>query len=469
MAVGNIRVMRNGEAFADIYEYYWAPKTARKLSVGSVLLWMGKQSFPRRTQIGVRNWSAFSKQLVNVGLIVGTLALGLALTVAVLNLVIASVSADGYVYLSWSAALEGLRSTRDSLLSSGGTDLASWLSALLNPVRPLQKIADGTAGSFMKLVTDLSVLLAAGGAIAYFLLQSFRHAFALVSPRPGDSSCSVEPADPPAGADPKVPRLTAFVLSVLSLGGLGGSVWIAGTAAVAGLAVLVGWIVRRGVNFFVKDLFGDVVAYLDRDEHTEWYSARREIMDDGMEVYTALLGFSADEHFKAAPCGSESKKPDLKPDCGYKRVLVVGHSLGSVIGLDIMRQFVANVRAYFEGDQQAELLTRFAGFITLGSPLGYVSYVYGRRDNDTNRLGFLFTDNVRSLFMHGATWENRFFLSDPFANLLAHLPQYQLLDDRIDEEQLLSRWAIPVISHTRYFDSHEVICLIRQRIEHIEA
>jgi hypothetical protein len=164
------------------------------------------------------------------------------------------------------------------------------------------------------------------------------------------------------------------------------------TAVVSALALPV-------LVWLLREFVGDAAVYLDSAPGN--IQRRHEIRTAGVRILKVL-------HRR-----------------GYERIVIVGHSLGSVIGYDIIRYAWADMHDTFEGDapqsidqlqaaeklaarapqwteaerdawreQQRRYLTelraaghvwRVTDFVTLGSPLTYASYLMATSDQDFER------------------------------------------------------------------------------------
>jgi hypothetical protein len=395
-----IRVEKECEPVADLYEYYWAPKTAGKIGVTQTLLWFVKQSVPRRNQLAKRTSAAAGwKTALNALLFIVAAALVALVAIAAANWAKASIVG----FTSHEVGLDHLSDSWEATwtaLNPDATACTSNVQACLELFNPFNLLPTGESSdkTFGQLLADGVVLLVSGGVIAYLAVQAIRFAVLLFSTRPTWESIFPDSAPPPQRSGWYRWRALGFAV-LFSAAGLA-ALYYTGSAAVAVLAVLLAWMVRYVLTVLVRDLLGDVVAYLDRDEKAEWYEARRQIMDEGLVLYGSLLGLDIEEDF-ASEQDCEPKDLPKASDCPrYSKVVVVGHSLGSVIALDLLRQFSVNVKTYADSNSQARLRESLSAFITVGSPLGYVAYVYGRSTDNVNRLGFLFTETLRQIFDH---------------------------------------------------------------------
>lgn len=132
--------------------------------------------------------------------------------------------------------------------------------------------------------------------------------------------------------------------------------WLRGSA---GLAVIYGLTRLKFVASFFKKMFGsflteylgDFVIYTTTDEKSSHFQLRQQILARTQSLLESLL--------------KEDK---------YDRVIVAGHSLGSVIAFDVLNRI--NIKANLEPG--AVPVGKIAGLITFGSPLDKVALFFGQ-------------------------------------------------------------------------------------------
>jgi hypothetical protein len=104
------------------------------------------------------------------------------------------------------------------------------------------------------------------------------------------------------------------------------------------------------------NVVGDIVLYVTADEKSSFFRTRTEILQAAQNRLRALL-----------------------TDQGYGAVYVVGHSLGSVIGYDVINGVAREVRAGppgAPGKLTQQHLDRLRGLLTFGSPLDKIYYFF---------------------------------------------------------------------------------------------
>jgi hypothetical protein len=113
---------------------------------------------------------------------------------------------------------------------------------------------------------------------------------------------------------------------------------------------------------FLIEYVGDVAAYIAAHTVSKFWELRHEIWERGMKVARAV--------YRAREQGTETSE---EAEFLYNKVIVVGHSLGSVIGYDVLNGLLLE-----EGFSKQAL--RIAGrtrmFLTFGSPLDKTAFLF---------------------------------------------------------------------------------------------
>ncbi|CAG0964158.1 MAG: hypothetical protein F9K19_25800 [Rhizobiaceae bacterium] len=173
-------------------------------------------------------------------------------------------------------------------------------------------------------------------------------------------------------------------------------------------ALIVAALIAAALSAWVVPVFGDVARYVRTSPDA--VSARSQIRERGVELLRALHGPTG---------GAADRRYDYGDETGYERIVVVGHSLGSIVAYDVLRLFweergptsrnpakdeaLARLRATdgycrsaaakgtFDAAafrvQQGKLAAilaeqpgtwRISDFITLGSPLTHAEFLVSR-------------------------------------------------------------------------------------------
>ena len=112
-------------------------------------------------------------------------------------------------------------------------------------------------------------------------------------------------------------------------------------------------------RYFIIQFVGDVAAYISPYKSSKFDEVRRKIQDVGYSVGKAIYGFGA----------AQSTVPK------YKNVVIVGHSLGSVVAYDTLNALI-NLDAVSDPQEKRNVVARTAALITFGSPLDKTAFIF---------------------------------------------------------------------------------------------
>jgi len=101
----------------------------------------------------------------------------------------------------------------------------------------------------------------------------------------------------------------------------------------------------------------DLVIYTSSDVRSQNYEIRRKILDGAVEELKLLLN-------------------------RYKQIVVVGHSLGSVIAYDAVDRIAHDMN--IPGGISPQVARRIKGLVTLGSPLDKIAFFFAERTPEEN-------------------------------------------------------------------------------------
>ena len=132
-------------------------------------------------------------------------------------------------------------------------------------------------------------------------------------------------------------------------------------------ALLVSQIARLGKSFVV-DSFGDVTVYTATDMKSEHFKVRKAMLDGAVEKLEWLL--------------KKPEQPEQPEQPEYQRVIVVGHSLGSVVAYDALNRINNRMNVGLVG---RDLAGKVKGFVTIGSPLDKIAFFFREREEQTDR------------------------------------------------------------------------------------
>jgi pimeloyl-ACP methyl ester carboxylesterase len=126
---------------------------------------------------------------------------------------------------------------------------------------------------------------------------------------------------------------------------------------------LIGRLIAGRIEPLMRDFVGDVTAYTAIDPRLKLNDAREQILQGCVEMIKNLI---------ERP-GSQSQ---------YDRVVVAGHSLGSVVAYDALSR-IAHQCATDLWRPSLNVLNRLRGLVTFGSPLDKVALCFWPSDDET--------------------------------------------------------------------------------------
>jgi hypothetical protein len=117
------------------------------------------------------------------------------------------------------------------------------------------------------------------------------------------------------------------------------------------------------VRYFLTQYVGDVAAYISPFKDSKYDAIRTQIQQIGLKVGRAIYGFTG--------------VPGI-PD--YQRIVVVGHSLGSVLAYDTLNALI-NTDLVCDPAGRRDVLARTSHLITFGSPLDKTAFLFRNQSN----------------------------------------------------------------------------------------
>jgi len=132
-------------------------------------------------------------------------------------------------------------------------------------------------------------------------------------------------------------------------------------------AKTLGWFVLIGQGFFMRyfliEYAGDVAAYISPFKDSKFDSIRTEIQAIGLNVARVIYGFDA---VAGVP--------------HYRRIVVAGHSLGSVLAYDTLNA-ILNTDLTSPAPGSRKTVERTTHLITFGSPLDKTAFLFRNQSN----------------------------------------------------------------------------------------
>lgn len=126
--------------------------------------------------------------------------------------------------------------------------------------------------------------------------------------------------------------------------------WLILLARVSPFGALIDPFYQMGSKYIIK-LLGDVVIYTTSDVRSKNYEIRQKILSGAVEELRLLLN-----------------------NHNYKRIIVVGHSIGSVIAYDALNRIAQDMGT--EGSMSSNVAHKISGLVTFGSPLDWIAFFF---------------------------------------------------------------------------------------------
>ncbi len=197
------------------------------------------------------------------------------------------------------------------------------------------------------------------------------------------------------------------------------------------------WIEKRATDYV-----GDIVIYTSTDVKSKFHAVRQSILDGAVGEIRTLLD---------------------DPRC--RRIVVAGHSLGSVIAFDALNRINHEMNV---GIIRKEKGRKIAGMVTFGSPLDKIAFFFREHTPDQEYLR-------RQILMHYHGFKARPLteqpnpreLSNPIVPLLEHVRWLNFWDVhdtisgqldfyRVDENILLDMGKGIAGAHTAYWEEEKM-------------
>jgi hypothetical protein len=176
-------------------------------------------------------------------------------------------------------------------------------------------------------------------------------------------------------------------------------------------------LVTLGLHIYFVNYLGDIQVYVTRDENNGRYVARAAVLEEAVQMLASVL------------CSAEN----------YESVVLLGHSLGSVVGLDAIRELAARVNA---GQIQQSDFSRLGALVTFGSPLEKTLFFFGRGARRDDQGTVHFKGHVKKALetsQTGIDWYNGWYFRD-------------IIADRLTSYGTVTNWDLdPLKGRSRFF------------------
>ncbi len=222
--------------------------------------------------------------------------------------------------------------------------------------------------------------------------------------------------------------------------------WFVSRQTLAWLAVVA---FGFGARYFIVEYVGDVAAYISPYKDSKFDEIRHKIQQIGLNVGKTIYGFG-------------TATPNVPY---YKRVVIVGHSLGSVLAYDTLNALLNLDNVLAKGDRR-DVADRTRALITMGSPLDKTAFLF-RMQAKSNKdwIREAMAASVQPLIVNYPDyrkmtfdWVNIWSPADIISGALNYYDDPALIpnvapcvQNRVDGQA----WIEPIIAHTRYFGHKE--------------
>lgn len=384
----------------DIYEGYWSPIDKNRTGAGSVVSWIFKSTFiPLSTNARL---PATGKKLFFD--LTYTLA-------AILTLVLAGAAALAAASLTYSWLTQSTDAKHAISFGELFGDIVRNPGALVSGFRPWT-------------IWSMALGLLGGYALAQFIVS-------FVSLGARDAKPATKFAQDEQTRFSVWRVITRSVLAVI------GALLLAAACVLPQEGRLPFWMHFVPLGFLASALFlrsyfalandafanrfGDIQIYTTRDNNSEFYGLREQIIETVQRTVTQVLS-TVDDH---APKENGRFPP------AYERIYVLGHSLGSTIALDVL----IRLHELVEGDTLDEAdWRRIRALVTFGTSLEKTKFFYDVQNPTLSQTyqqwrddvdGHLFTRDKSILSKDtpqtgldplGIFWANYWYFHDLVAN-----------------------------------------------------
>jgi hypothetical protein len=213
------------------------------------------------------------------------------------------------------------------------------------------------------------------------------------------------------------------------------------------LLLVVLWVVNK---VFVEYL-GDVEVYTSGSDLGRNQEIRREIIEQTSNKLGYIL--YGETWSRSAP---ERRQSD------YHEVVIVGHSLGSVIAYDVLCDMLRKEG----GNDAVRARARIRHLFTVGSPLDKIWYFFRERPDPSTiihqgilaRLKGVKASGIDDSPLSDLSWTNLWCWTDWVSGPL------QMYGDQIENAHIPSLAWLPLVNHVKYWTSVDVMRRIGERV-----
>jgi hypothetical protein len=235
---------------------------------------------------------------------------------------------------------------------------------------------------------------------------------------------------------------------------------------------------------YLVDWLGDVKSLVSSEENVQASEMRKRVMRFAQEKLELAFGYTIQPYEpNTSPDGYSYDRPQET----YDHVVLIGHSLGSVILYDALCQYFSRLDEITVGsvpvgttylDLRNRIHNRLRLFLTFGSPLDLIKFFFEQGASYSplfDGLRLLWMQTVghaihsRQLFLN-TPWLNLWVRSDIISSRLKHYGKSieennHLLPNRLTQRHIDSLLVPPLICHSLYLRNKETLRCIADAIK----
>jgi len=218
------------------------------------------------------------------------------------------------------------------------------------------------------------------------------------------------------------------------------------------------------VRYFIIEYVGDVAAYISPYKDSKFDQIRQTIQKIGSDVAKVVYGF------RSEPAAANAAHPPNVPNVpNYEHVIMVGHSLGSVLAYDTLNAMI-NLDQVVSHPQRRRVQERTRGLVTFGSPLDKTAFLFRvQASNEENWIREQLAASMQPLIVdykyrcdnpnhpqRKLDWVNLWSEKDVISGALVYYDDPDLLpgDPRLElrvDNMIDPRANVPFYAHVQYW------------------
>lgn len=219
-------------------------------------------------------------------------------------------------------------------------------------------------------------------------------------------------------------------------------------------------------RYFVVQFVGDVAAYVSPYKDSKFDKLRQKIQKVGLDVGKVVYGFGGPIVERATQGGENFHIPPQ-----YKKIIMVGHSLGSVLAYDTLNALI-NLDNVSGPDEQRRVIKRTRALVTFGSPLDKTAFIFRTQaKSDQDWIREQIANSMQPLIVSyphfrpfSFCWVNLWSPADIISGALDYYDAVKLPESkgRTVRNIIDKRAWIPLAAHVQYWNNP----LLRQQLHY---